>query len=111
RVLVDVHRGTIADPDEDDLVLLKDRIGLEAHLAPQSAISLREDLDECAITPVIGEAVKPAGQSVWRIALWTRREGHPTMQTAVCDTVDCTINTLEKEALPQDGFRTCLALR
>ena len=45
RVLMDVHRGIIADPDENDLVFLKSRIGLETHLTAQGAVSLGEDLD------------------------------------------------------------------
>src|SRR5262245_26281439 len=61
RVLADIHGGSIADPDEDDLIVLKGGIRLQTHLAPQGAVSLGEDLDECTVAPVIGETVEPAG--------------------------------------------------
>ena len=44
-----------------------------------------------------------------RVTLGAWREGHPTVYAAVFNAVHFAVNTLEEEALTEDGGRTCLA--
>src|SRR5262249_12186075 len=109
QVFADIHWRTVTNPDKNDLVLLKCGIYFETHFANQGAVSLRQNLGQLAIAPVVRKAMKPAGQCVRRITLGTRREGHPAVYAAVFDTVHFAVDTLEKKALTEENFRTGLA--
>src|ERR671915_219724 len=69
RILLEVQRLTVADPDEDDLMPFERGVRVQAHLAEQGTVRLTEDFDQPAVAPIIGKAVKPAREGVLGVTL------------------------------------------